>query len=127
VPFAYLLDIDGTIHEYDWTATEKPVHAVLTAVPGREELLDRWTQALGLNDKQAKEALLYLYQLSSHKPRYYQEAAINRAVIAVLQAKRHLHRSRILLTLATGTGSCKQNYANCDSTLIALSRACFTF
>jgi type I restriction enzyme, R subunit len=107
VPFAYLLDNDGTIHEFDWTATEEPVHAVLTAVPDREALRNRWTEALGLADKQAKEALQYPYQLSSHKPRYYQEAAINRAVIAVLQAKRHLRRPRILLTLATGTGKTK--------------------
>ena len=40
-------------------------------------------------------------------PRYYQEGAINRAVIAVLQAKRGLHTPRILLTLATGTGKTK--------------------
>jgi type I restriction enzyme R subunit len=64
-------------------------------------------QALGLTDKQAQEALQHPYQLSSHKPRYYQEAAINRAVIAVLQAKRGLRKSRILLTLATGTGKTK--------------------
>jgi Type III restriction enzyme, res subunit len=47
----------------------------------------------------------YPYQLSSGQtPRYYQEAAINRAVIAVLQAQRNLREPRILLTLATGTG-----------------------
>ena len=49
----------------------------------------------------------YPYDLRSHKPRYYQEAAINRAVIAVLQAKSGLRPPRILLTLATGTGKTK--------------------
>ena len=39
------------------------------------------------------------YHLSGKPPRYYQEIAINRAVQAILQGK-----SRVLLTLATGTG-----------------------
>src|SRR5947209_4122241 len=107
VPFAYLLDNDDMIHEFDWTGSEEPVHSVLTALPDREVLRNRWMEALGLTDKQAQEALQYPYQLSSHKPRYYQEAAINRAVIAVLQAKRRLRKPRILLTLATGTGKTK--------------------
>ena len=107
VPFAYLLEDDDTIHEFDWSATEAPVHAVLTALPTREALWNRWTEALGLTDKSARDALQYPYQLSGPKPRYYQEAAINRAVIAVLQAKRDMHKPRILLTLATGTGKTK--------------------
>jgi len=107
VPFAYLMDTDDTIHEFDWTMSEEPVHSVLTALPDRDALRNRWLEALGLTDRQAQEALQYPYQLSSHKPRYYQEAAINRAVIAVLQAKRGLRKLRILLTLATGTGKTK--------------------
>jgi len=107
LPFAYLLDTDDTIHEFDWTASEEPVPRALAALPGREELRNRWMEALGLTDKQAQEALQYPYQLSSSKPRYYQEAAINRAVIAVLQAKRGLRKPRILMTLATGTGKTK--------------------
>src|SRR6266851_51386 len=107
VPFAYLLEDDGTIHEFDWSATEAPVHAVLTALPTREALWNRWTETLGLTDRQASDALQYPYQLSGPRPRYYQEAAINRAVIAVLQAKRDMHKPRILLTLATGTGKTK--------------------
>src|SRR5713101_5688231 len=107
VPFAYLLDIDDTVHEFDWTVSEEPVHSALTALPYREVLRNRWMEALGLIDKQAQEALQYPYQFSSHKPRYYQEAAINRAVIAVLHAKRDLRKPRILLTLATGTGKTK--------------------
>ena len=107
VPFAYLLDNDDTILEFDWTGSEEPVHSVLTALPGRDALRNRWMEALDLTDRQAQEALQYPYQLSSHKPRYYQEAAINRAVIAVLQVKPGLRKPRILLTLATGTGKTK--------------------
>src|SRR5712691_1379143 len=107
VPFAYLLENDGTILEFDWTKGEEPVLSKLTALPDREALRNRWLEALGLTDKQAQEALQYPYNLSNHLPRYYQEGAINRAVIAVLQAKRGLHTSRILLTLATGTGKTK--------------------
>ena len=107
VPFAYLLEDDGSIQEFDWTASDTPAQAVLTELPARDALWNRWAEALGLTDKQAKDALHYPYQLSAPKPRYYQEAAINRAVIAVLQAKRNLRPPRILLTLATGTGKTK--------------------
>jgi hypothetical protein len=107
VPFAYLLEEDGTFLEFDWTAKEEAIHTTLTVLPSRDALWNRWAEALGLTDKQAHDTLHYPYQLGSHKPRYYQEAAINRAVIAVLQAKRELRSPRILLTLATGTGKTK--------------------
>ena len=64
--------------EFDWSASEEPVHTTLTALPSRDALWNRWEAALDLNDKQTKEALHYPYQLSNPKPRYYQEAAINR-------------------------------------------------
>src|SRR5207248_3273360 len=35
VPFAYLLEDDGTILEFDWSASEEPVHTTLTALPSR--------------------------------------------------------------------------------------------
>ncbi len=107
VPFAYLFEEDGTLLEFDWTATEEPIQTTLTALPSRDALWNRWAETLGLTDKQARDTLHYPYNLSGPKPRYYQEAAINRAVIAVLQAKRELHPPRILLTLATGTGKTK--------------------
>jgi type I restriction enzyme R subunit len=107
VPFAYLLEEDGTILEFDWSASDEPVQTTLTALPSSDALWNRWAEALGLTEKQTKEALHYPYQLSNPKPRYYQEAAINRAIIAVLQAKRNMRPYRILLTLATGTGKTK--------------------
>ncbi len=42
--------------------------------------------------------------MQDKQPRYYQEAAINKAIIATLQARRGLRSKRLLLTLATGTG-----------------------
>lgn len=107
VPFAYLLEEDGTFLEFDWSASEEPIHTRLTELPSRDALWNRWAEALGLTDKQASDALHYPYQLSGPKPRYYQEGAINRAIIAVLHAKRNVRPPRILLTLATGTGKTK--------------------
>lgn len=103
LPFAYLLE-DGIFHEFDWTTNDKTLPAGLPELPTREALWNRWSKALGLSDKVARDALHYPYQLSGPRPRYYQEAAINRAIIAVLQAKHQLRSPRILLTLATGTG-----------------------
>ena len=47
--------------------------------------------------------LLILNELTQ-TPRYYQDAAINWAIIAALQARKGLRPRRVLLTLATGTG-----------------------
>ena len=107
VPFAYVLEEDGTFLEFDWTTGEEPARTVLIEFPTRDVLLNRWLAILGLSDQLARNALTYPYQSSGFRPRYYQEAAINRAVIAVLQARRQLRPSRILLTLATGTGKTK--------------------
>ena len=41
VPFAYLLEKDGTFQEFDWTATEEPIHTTLTALPSRDALWNR--------------------------------------------------------------------------------------
>jgi len=105
VPFAYLLDEQGTIQEFDWSVSSEPVSAMLAAFPEREALRDRFMASLQITDPKHKRALLSPYRYSGNKrPRYYQEAAINRAVIAVLQALQGLRPPRLLLTLATGTG-----------------------
>jgi Type III restriction enzyme, res subunit len=107
IPFAYLLDDHGTIHEFDCTAPGEPRCMARTALPERDELWKRWIAVLGLTDTRAQQALCYPYQASGPKPRYYQEATINRAIIAVLQARRGLRQPHILLNLATGTGKTK--------------------
>ena len=54
VPSAYLLEEHGTLQEFDWTASDTPVHAVLTELPTRDALWNRWAEALGLVHKQAR-------------------------------------------------------------------------
>jgi hypothetical protein len=95
IPFAYLLDGHGTIHEFDRTAPGEPRCMARTALPERDELWRRWVATLGLTDTHAQQALCYPYQRSGPKPRYYQEAAINGAIIAVLQARRGLRQPHI--------------------------------
>lgn len=105
LPFAYLLEEDGRMQEFDWSGSQEPVVSTLAAFPGREVLWQRWAIALQLTEAKHRRALLHPYRRTSNKtPRYYQEAAINHAVIAVLQALDGLRSPRILLTLATGTG-----------------------
>ncbi len=105
LPFAYLVEEDGTILEFDWSSSQEPLCSTLTMFPDREALWERWTAALQLTESKHRNVLHYPYHLSgSKRPRYYQEAAINHAVIAVLQAQRGLRHPRILLTMATGTG-----------------------
>jgi type I restriction enzyme R subunit len=105
VPFAYLLNENSTMQEFDWSRSREAVCSTLFAFPDRETLWTRWAEALQLTDPKHQRVLQYPYRLSGNKrPRYYQEAAINSAVIAVLQAQRGLRPPRILITLATGTG-----------------------
>jgi hypothetical protein len=46
VPFAYLLEKDGTFQEFDWTVTEESIHTTLTALPSRDALWNRWAEAV---------------------------------------------------------------------------------
>lgn len=104
LPFGFLIEEDGPIHEFDWTPGQDATTR-RAQFPSRDELLNRFLHNFGINDENARDTLLYPYTptyLGSR--RYYQEAAINRAVVAVLQAKRGLRDGRILLNLATGTG-----------------------
>ena len=104
LPFAYLIDESGAALELDWTGDDTPVRATVPALPTRDVLLGRYLHALGLDDDPSRRALLAPYQVSGKRPRYYQEAAINQAVVALLRARKGLRPPRILLTLATGTG-----------------------
>lgn len=104
LPFAYLVEDDGTVHELETGGTEVPWQ-IRRDIPARNELLHRWLDVLGLDDERARTALTYPYNISSgRKMRYYQESAVNRAVAAVLQARDGKRAPRVLLTMATGTG-----------------------
>jgi type I site-specific restriction endonuclease len=103
VPFAYVVALDGSVHEFDYTQGTPPTSRTRTDLPVRDELVKHWLTVLQLTTRKQRETLFYPYEQNKF-PRYYQEAAINRALIAILQAKEGLREKRILLTLATGTG-----------------------
>lgn len=103
VPFAYLVETNGAIHEIDFLQGEPPGVTRRADLPAHEELVGRWLEHLGLKSWDERRILLQPYQ-QGRLPRYYQDAAINRALIAILQARRGLRPRRLLLTLATGTG-----------------------
>jgi len=72
----------------------------LDGFPSPENLWQRLRQARGpADDSAAATVVAPLHQSLGREMRYYQEIAINRAVLALVQGKR-----RVLLTMATGTG-----------------------
>lgn len=94
--FAYSTNGHGIV-EFDFlTGQERN----LESFPTPKELWARLRAGENLKNDTAAERLLTPYNhLSGKSPRYYQEIAINRTVQSILQEK-----SRILLTMATGTG-----------------------
>lgn len=104
VPFAYLARTDGVVQECEYRQGEAPLLIERPDLPTHTELVERWLTTLGLTSLDERRTLFHPYQQQARSPRYYQDAAINQALIALLQARRGLHRRRILLTLATGTG-----------------------
>jgi type I restriction enzyme R subunit len=93
--FAYATNGHGIV-EFDFiTGAETE----LPDFPTPAELWVRLRAAAKLPAEVAKRLLTPFYHLPGKEPRYYQETAVNRAVAAVLGG-----RTRILLTMATGTG-----------------------
>ncbi|MEF1192926.1 DEAD/DEAH box helicase family protein, partial [Vibrio parahaemolyticus] len=76
------------------------VEQVVSEYPTPEELIARLTSGEGL-DTEASDRLLTAYHNApgGFSPRYYQQIAINRTVLSILQGKK-----RNLITMATGTG-----------------------
>lgn len=76
------------------------VEQVVSEYPTPEELIARLTSGEGL-DTEASDRLLTAYHHApgGFSPRYYQQIAINRTVLSILQGKK-----RNLITMATGTG-----------------------
>ncbi len=97
VKFAYASNGHGIV-EHDFTTG---LERTITAFPTPDELWRRLRGDLKLpDDKAAADALTaYFEEVGSKASRYYQTIAINRAVEAVLRGQ-----SRILITMATGTG-----------------------
>jgi type I restriction enzyme R subunit len=89
------------IEEFDFTTNQE---RSLTDFPPPESLWQRyekWQRGIKPTLKAPENPLLYpyYYEPGARIPRYYQEAAINRIIEAILAGQ-----SRILLTMATGTG-----------------------
>jgi type I restriction enzyme, R subunit len=103
IPLAYSTNGKGIVeHDYD-----TGLDTDLAAFPSPEEAWQRYRAWKGLSDELATETVLLPFNRDlrlpdgrTKEPRYYQRAAIDAALEAILNEK----RQRVLLTLATGTG-----------------------
>jgi len=93
--FAYSTNGHGII-EFDYLSGKE---REVKSFPTPAELWTRLQAAQKFDDNLGKRLLTPSFLQSQKTPRYYQEIAINRAIQSLLQSK-----SRILLTMATGTG-----------------------
>jgi type I restriction enzyme R subunit len=93
--FAYATNGHGIIEHDFLTGLDNE----LQAFPTPSELWARLTASEKISEDVGNRLLTPYYHLSGKPPRYYQEIAINLAVLCILQG-----RKRVLLTLATGTG-----------------------
>lgn len=78
------------------------------AFPAPAELARRYQVGMQLAPEIVRKLLTPGNYRTSHRLRYYQEIAVNRAVQAILQGQK-----RILLTLATGTGKTDISFQIC--------------
>jgi type I restriction enzyme, R subunit len=102
LPFAYSSNGKGIVEDDRDTGEERMV----TAFPSPVQLWQRYSAWKGILAEPLAEGILLPFNRSVRtpdgrvkEPRYYQRAAINRAVAAILRGDK-----RLLLTLATGTG-----------------------
>ncbi|HYK94343.1 MAG TPA: DEAD/DEAH box helicase family protein [Candidatus Dormibacteraeota bacterium] len=94
--FAYSTNGAGIV-EFDFTTG---VERELTSFPSPAELWTRYRGAAGLEDEtRATRVLTPAYHQADLGHRYYQRIAIDRVIQSVLAG-----RTRLLLTMATGTG-----------------------
>jgi type I restriction enzyme R subunit len=93
--FAYATNGHGIV-EFDFTTG---LELEIDSFPTPDQLWARLTSAGKLLPAVSDKMLAPAYHLSGKSPRYYQEIAINRAVLGIAQG-----HPRILLTMATGTG-----------------------
>ena len=94
--FAYSTNGKGIV-EFDYTTgIERSVNSFPTA----DELWTRLKGAAPLPTPAVERVLAPFYPDPERPPRYYQQIAINRAVDAIMRGK-----NRILITMATGTGT----------------------
>jgi type I restriction enzyme R subunit len=85
------------IEEFDFTTN---IQRTIERFPTPEELYKRYSEFVFKQETKVDPLKYPYYSVpGGKKPRYYQEAAIKRAIEAILQGKK-----RVLLTMATGTG-----------------------
>jgi len=103
VPFSYSTNGTGIVEDDRNTGIER---GDLVGFPSPAVLWARYREWRGLDDELVAEGLLLPFNRSLRnpdgsvkEPRYYQRTAINRAVRAILRGD-----TRLLLTMATGTG-----------------------
>jgi len=92
--FVYSTNGPGIV-EHDYTTG---LDTLLDAYPSPEELWRRDCAARGIDPDDAQIRAPYFHE-PARAPRYYQDISIHRATEAILKGQ-----SRVLLTLATGTG-----------------------
>ncbi|MFZ5820345.1 MAG: EcoAI/FtnUII family type I restriction enzme subunit R [Chloroflexota bacterium] len=97
VKFAYSTNGKGIVEHDFITGAERD----LATFPSPDELWGRLKGTFKFADQkdEADSLSQYWQEVGGKAPRYYQQAAINKAVNAVLEG-----RKRILLTMVTGTG-----------------------
>jgi type I restriction enzyme R subunit len=93
--FAYSTNGKGIV-EFDYTTG---IERSVDAFPTAEELWTRLNGAAPLSAPAAERVLAPFFNDPERPPRYYQQVAINRVVDAIMRGK-----SRVLITMATGTG-----------------------
>ncbi len=94
--FAYSTNGKGIVEHNFLTGKER----ALTAFPSPSDLWARLSGHLAIPGQEAADRYLTPTRAAPGKPlRYYQENAINRAIQAILRGQ-----TRVLLTMATGTG-----------------------
>ena len=102
IPSVYSSNGDA-FHEHDRTCSDGNIERQLALdnFPSPQALWQRYKQYKGIQtaEEERISAQDYFFDGSGRTPRYYQQIAINRTVEAIAKGQ-----SRILLTMATGTG-----------------------
>ena len=102
IPTVYSSNGDA-FYEHDRTCSDGNIERELALdnFPSPQELWQRYKKYKGIQTEQQERISSqdYFFDGSGRTPRYYQQIAINRTVEAIAKGQ-----SRILLTMATGTG-----------------------
>jgi len=102
IPTVYSSNGDG-FYEHDRTCSDGKIEREITLdnFPSPQELWQRYKKYKGIQTEEQERisAQDYFFDGSGRTPRYYQQIAVNRTVEAIAKGQ-----SRILLTMATGTG-----------------------